>query len=176
MAISTIQTLKKYKAINLASWYHSHAALINDKGKIKPLTLKASMRHFELIETSCFLQRQRLNSLRRRFKAKRIEPVESVDRCSFILRRTPIDIDLTDSGSFLFPKKADRTKAVAGKSLITMFSRYLYKAVFRVSFSRTTREAERAASDRQVVFNGRGINVSSHRIKAGDVGFPSGAM
>ena len=66
-------------------------------------------------------------------------------------------------------KKADRMKGMTGENLMTMLEARLDSVVFRMGFARTRREARQIVDHKQVLVNGKQVNIPSYLIKAGDV-------
>ena len=66
-------------------------------------------------------------------------------------------------------KKADRMKGMTGSNLMILLERRLDNVIFRMAFARTRREARQIVDHKQVLVNGKCINIPSYLIKAGDV-------
>ncbi len=66
-------------------------------------------------------------------------------------------------------KKADRMKGMTGPNLMILLERRLDNVIFRMAFARTRREARQIVDHKQVLVNGKCINIPSYLIKAGDV-------
>ena len=66
-------------------------------------------------------------------------------------------------------KKADRMKGMTGPNLMILLERRLDNVIFRMTFARTRREARQIVDHKQVLVNGKCINIPSYLIKAGDV-------
>ena len=66
-------------------------------------------------------------------------------------------------------KKADRMKGMTGENLMILLESRLDNVIFRLAFARTRREARQIVDHKQVLVNGKCINIPSYRIKAGDV-------
>ena len=66
-------------------------------------------------------------------------------------------------------KKADRMKGMTGSNLMILLERRLDNVIFRMTFARTRREARQIVDHKQVIVNGKCINIPSYLIKAGDV-------
>ena len=66
-------------------------------------------------------------------------------------------------------KKADRMKGMTGSNLMILLERRLDNVIFRMTFARTRREARQIVDHKQVLVNGKCINIPSYLIKAGDV-------
>ncbi|MBR5931242.1 MAG: 30S ribosomal protein S4, partial [Lachnospiraceae bacterium] len=56
-----------------------------------------------------------------------------------------------------------------GENLMVLLERRLDNIVFRAGFARTRREARQIVDHKQLLVNGRGINIPSYLVKAGDV-------
>ena len=68
-----------------------------------------------------------------------------------------------------YDKKADRMKGMTGSNLMILLERRLDNVIFRMTFARTRREARQIVDHKQVLVNGKCINIPSYLIKAGDV-------
>ena len=66
-------------------------------------------------------------------------------------------------------EKADRMKGMTGTNLMTILESRLDNVVFRLGFARTRREARQIVDHKQVLVNGKQVNIPSYLIKAGDV-------
>lgn len=66
-------------------------------------------------------------------------------------------------------EKADRMKGMTGENLMVMLETRLDNVIFRLGFARTRREARQVVGHKNVLVNGKGINIPSYLIKAGDV-------
>ena len=66
-------------------------------------------------------------------------------------------------------EKADRMKGMTGENLMVLLERRLDNVIFRMAFARTRREARQIVDHKQVMVNGKCINIPSYLIKAGDV-------
>ena len=66
-------------------------------------------------------------------------------------------------------EKADRMKGMTGENLMVLLERRLDNVIFRMTFARTRREARQIVDHKQVLVNGKCINIPSYLIKAGDV-------
>ena len=66
-------------------------------------------------------------------------------------------------------KKADRMKGMTGENLMVMLETRLDNVIFRLGFARTRREARQIVDHKQVLVNGKQVNIPSYLIKAGDV-------
>ena len=65
--------------------------------------------------------------------------------------------------------KADKMKGMTGENLMVLLERRLDNVIFRLAFARTRREARQIVDHKQVLVNGKCINIPSYLIKAGDV-------
>ncbi len=65
--------------------------------------------------------------------------------------------------------KADRMKGLTGENLMVMLESRLDNVIFRLGFARTRREARQVVGHKHVLVNGKGVNIPSYLIKAGDV-------
>ena len=65
--------------------------------------------------------------------------------------------------------KAKQMKGQTGENLMVLLERRLDNIVFRAGFARTRREARQIVDHKQLLVNGKSINIPSYLIKAGDV-------
>ena len=66
-------------------------------------------------------------------------------------------------------KKADQMSGMTGENLMVLLESRLDNVVFRLGFARTRREARQNVDHKQVLVNGKQVNIPSYLIKAGDV-------
>ena len=66
-------------------------------------------------------------------------------------------------------KKADQMSGMTGENLMVLLESRLDNVVFRLGFARTRREARQIVDYKQVLVNGKQVNIPSYLIKAGDV-------
>ena len=66
-------------------------------------------------------------------------------------------------------KKADQMSEMTGENLMVLLESRLDNVVFRLGFARTRREARQIVDHKQVLVNGKQVNIPSYLIKAGDV-------
>jgi small subunit ribosomal protein S4 len=66
-------------------------------------------------------------------------------------------------------KKADKMRGLTGENLMVMLETRLDNVIFRMGLARTRREARQVVGHKNVLVNGKGINIPSYLIKAGDV-------
>ena len=66
-------------------------------------------------------------------------------------------------------KKADQMSGMTGENLMVLLESRLDNVVFRLGFARTRREARQIVDHKQVLVNGKQVNIPSYPIKAGDV-------
>ncbi len=66
-------------------------------------------------------------------------------------------------------KKADQMSGMTGENLMILLESRLDNVVFRLGFARTRREARQIVDHKQVLVNGKQVNIPSYLIKAGDV-------
>ena len=66
-------------------------------------------------------------------------------------------------------KKADQMSGMTGENLMVLLESRLDNVVFRLGFARTRREARQIVDHKQVLVNGKHVNIPSYLIKAGDV-------
>ena len=64
---------------------------------------------------------------------------------------------------------AERMKGLTGPNLMVLLESRLDNVVFRMGFARTRKEARQIVGHKHVLVNGKCVNISSYRIKAGDV-------
>jgi small subunit ribosomal protein S4 len=65
-------------------------------------------------------------------------------------------------------KKADRMPGQTGENLMVMLESRLDNILFRMGFARTRMEARQIVDHRQVLVNGKCVNIPSYLTKAGD--------
>ena len=65
--------------------------------------------------------------------------------------------------------KAKQMKGQTGENLMVLLERRLDNIVFRAGFARTRRESRQIVYHKQLLVNGKGINIPSYLVKAGDV-------
>ncbi len=65
--------------------------------------------------------------------------------------------------------KAKQMKGQTGENLMIMLESRLDNVLFRAGLARTRREARQMVDHKQLLVNGKGVNVPSYLIKAGDV-------
>ena len=66
-------------------------------------------------------------------------------------------------------KKADQMSGMTGENLMVLLESRLDNVVFRLGCARTRREARQIVDHKQVLVNGKQVNIPSYLIKAGDV-------
>ena len=66
-------------------------------------------------------------------------------------------------------KKADQMSGMTGENQMVLLESRLDNVVFRLGFARTRREARQIVDHKQVLVNGKQVNIPSYLIKAGDV-------
>ena len=66
-------------------------------------------------------------------------------------------------------KKADQMSGMTGENLMVLLESRLDNVVFRLGFARTRREARQIVDHKQVLVNGKQVNIPSYLIQAGDV-------
>ena len=64
---------------------------------------------------------------------------------------------------------AEKMKGQVGENLMILLERRLDNVLFRMGFARTRKEARQIVDHKQVLVNGKCVNVPSYLIKAGDV-------
>ena len=65
--------------------------------------------------------------------------------------------------------KAERMEGQAGENLMSLLERRLDSVIFRMGFARTRREARQIVDHKQLLVNGKSVNIPSYLVKAGDV-------
>jgi small subunit ribosomal protein S4 len=65
--------------------------------------------------------------------------------------------------------KAEKMDGQAGENLMVLLERRLDNVIFRMGFGRTRRETRQIVDHKQVLVNGRCVNIPSYLVKAGDV-------
>lgn len=66
-------------------------------------------------------------------------------------------------------EEATRKEGVTGLILIEYLERKLENVVYRLGFAKTRRQARQIVSHGHIAVNGRKVNISSYRVKVGDV-------
>lgn len=66
-------------------------------------------------------------------------------------------------------KKADQMSGMTGENLMVLLESRLDNVVFRLGFARTRREARQIVDHKQILVNGKQVNIPSYLVKAGDV-------
>ena len=66
-------------------------------------------------------------------------------------------------------KKADQMSGMTGENLMVLLESRLDNVVFRLGFARTRREARQIVDHKQVLVNGKQVNIPSYLINPGDV-------
>ena len=65
--------------------------------------------------------------------------------------------------------KAERMPGMTGPNLMIMLETRLDNVIFRLGFARTRKEARQIVDHKQVLVNGKQVNIPSYLVKAGDV-------
>ena len=65
--------------------------------------------------------------------------------------------------------KADKMKGMTGENLMIMLESRLDNVIFRLGFARTRKEARQIVDHKNILVNGKKVNIPSYLIKAGDV-------
>ena len=65
--------------------------------------------------------------------------------------------------------KAKRMKGMVGENLMILLETRLDNVIFRLGFGRTRRECRQIVDHKQILVNGKCVNIPSYRVKAGDV-------
>ena len=66
-------------------------------------------------------------------------------------------------------KRADRMKGQTGENLMVILESRLDNVVFRLGLARTRREARQIVDHKDILVNGKQVNIPSYLVKAGDV-------
>ena len=66
-------------------------------------------------------------------------------------------------------EKANQMKGMTGENLMVLLESRLDSVIFRMGFARTRRESRQIVDHKQVLVNGKQVNIPSYLIKAGDV-------
>ena len=69
----------------------------------------------------------------------------------------------------IYYAKAERMEGQAGENLMILLERRLDSVIFRMGFARTRREARQIVDHKQLLVNGKSVNIPSYLVKAGDV-------
>ena len=65
--------------------------------------------------------------------------------------------------------KAERMNGMTGENLLILLERRLDNVVFRMGFGRTRRETRQMVDHKNILVNGKCVNIPSYLVKAGDV-------
>ena len=65
--------------------------------------------------------------------------------------------------------KAERMNGMTGENLMILLERRLDNVVFRMGFGRTRRETRQIVDHKNILVNGKCVNIPSYLVKAGDV-------
>ena len=65
--------------------------------------------------------------------------------------------------------KAERMNGMTGENLMILLERRLDNVVFRMGFGRTRRETRQMLDHKNILVNGKCVNIPSYLVKAGDV-------
>ena len=65
--------------------------------------------------------------------------------------------------------KAEKMDGMVGTNLMILLERRLDNVVFRMGFGRTRRESRQIVDHKQILVNGKCVNIPSYLVKAGDV-------
>lgn len=66
-------------------------------------------------------------------------------------------------------KTAARIKGATGENLLQLLESRLDNVVYRMGFGSTRAEARQLVSHKGILVNGKGVNIASYQVKAGDV-------
>lgn len=64
--------------------------------------------------------------------------------------------------------KAKKQRGIVGENLMAMLECRLDNVIYRLGFARTRREARQIVDHKHVLVNGKGVNIPSYLVKAGD--------
>ena len=65
--------------------------------------------------------------------------------------------------------KAERMNGMTGENMMILLERRLDNVVFRMGFGRTRRETRQMVDHKNILVNGKCVNIPSYLVKAGDV-------
>ena len=65
--------------------------------------------------------------------------------------------------------KAQKMKGMSGENLMILLELRLDNVIYRLGYARTRREARQIVSHKNVLVNGKSVNIASYLVKAGDV-------
>ena len=65
-------------------------------------------------------------------------------------------------------EKAEQKKGMTGENLLIMLESRLDNVIFRLGFARTRKEARQIVGHRQILVNGKNVQIASYQVKAGD--------
>lgn len=65
-------------------------------------------------------------------------------------------------------EKADKMRGMTGENLMVLLESRLDNVVFRMGLARTRKEARQIVGHKHVLVNGKGVNIPSYLVKAGD--------
>lgn len=65
--------------------------------------------------------------------------------------------------------KAQKMKGQTGENLMIMLESRIDNVLFRAGFARTRKEARQIVDHKQLLVNGKSVNIPSYRVEAGDV-------
>ncbi|MBQ1333621.1 MAG: 30S ribosomal protein S4 [Lachnospiraceae bacterium] len=66
-------------------------------------------------------------------------------------------------------EKAKRKKGMVGENLMALLECRLDNVIFRLGFARTRHESRQVVDHKNVLVNGKRVNIPSYQVKAGDV-------
>lgn len=66
-------------------------------------------------------------------------------------------------------EKASKMRGMTGENLMILLESRLDSVIFRMGFARTRRESRQIVDHKQVLVNGKQVNIPSYMVKAGDV-------
>ena len=68
-----------------------------------------------------------------------------------------------------YSEKAKRKKGMVGENLMALLECRLDNVIFRLGFARTRHESRQVVDHKNVLVNGKRVNIPSYQVKAGDV-------
>ena len=68
-----------------------------------------------------------------------------------------------------YSEKAKRKKGMVGENLMALLECRLDNVIFRLGFARTRHESRQIVDHKNVLVNGKRVNILSYQVKAGDV-------
>ena len=69
----------------------------------------------------------------------------------------------------IYYEKAERMKGISGENLLTLLERRLDNVVYRMGIGGSRAESRQLVNHAHITVNGRGVNIPSYSVKAGDI-------